>query len=178
MSLMKLNQATFLLLLLATMLAFVSSDFSKDKDECQQQLISLSSCLNYVTGEAKAPSSQCCTVLYKKLNQTKKCLCILVKDRNEPSLGLKLNGTLALRLPSMCHTVSSSLDCLGLLKLNPKSPEARIFIESANITGADAIGNDPTSSSSNGRKPNIWRKMMIYDAFFLMCFFSMFLFNL
>ncbi|KMS98801.1 hypothetical protein BVRB_3g068760 [Beta vulgaris subsp. vulgaris] len=169
MNIFELNQATFVLLLLAATLATVSSDFSKDKAECQEQLITLSSCLNYVAGEAKAPSPQCCTVLHKKLNVSKKCLCILVKDRNEPSLGLKLNATRALMLPSICHTPSSSLVCIGLLHLDPKSPEARVFVELANSTRVDAVDDSPVSPRTSGGKPRIWHKLRIYDALLLWC---------
>ncbi|KAL2923966.1 Protein YLS3 [Bienertia sinuspersici] len=168
-NLSKLKHATLLVvfILLASTLSNVSSDFSKDKTECQEQLITLSSCISYVTGEAKAPSPQCCTILHKKFNVTQKCLCILVKDRNEPSLGLKLNATRALRLPPMCNTVNNPMDCLGFLHLNPKSPEAQIFIQSANSTQADDINNTPTSPMSNGVKPKIWQKMKINDALFV-----------
>lgn len=111
---------TIVLVLVTTMLliACVSSDFSKDKDECQEQLVTMSSCLNFVTREVKSPSPQCCTILYTKLNATKKCLCILVMDRNQPSLGLKLNATLALNHPSLCHAPNNSRDCLGMYLLS------------------------------------------------------------
>ncbi|CAO2831872.1 unnamed protein product [Amaranthus hypochondriacus] len=121
------------------LIACVSSDFSKDKDECQEQLVTMSSCLNFVTREVKSPSPQCCTILYTKLNATKKCLCILVMDRNQPSLGLKLNATLALNHPSLCHAPNNSRDCLGLLHLDTKSPEAQVFIQAANTTQGKRI---------------------------------------
>jgi len=113
MKMLKLK-ATLMFIIVASMVAFVSSNFTKDRQECQNQLITLSSCLNYVAGEAVRPSPQCCAILDQRINQTKRCLCILVRDRNEPSLGLKLNATRAVRLPTVCHANNNPLECLGM----------------------------------------------------------------
>lgn len=98
---------------LMVMAGCVSSDFEGDKKECQNQLVGLSPCLKFVVGESRAPTPECCTRLKQDFNRTEKCLCILVKDRNEPKLGLKINATLALSLPSICHVPSNSTHCLG-----------------------------------------------------------------
>ncbi|KAL2929738.1 Protein YLS3 [Bienertia sinuspersici] len=87
---------SFLLLLLVNL---CSCDINKDRAECAycaNQLVRLATCLPYVGGEAKAPTPDCCIGLKQVLKDSKKCLCILVKDRNDPSLGLKDNATLLL----------------------------------------------------------------------------------
>lgn len=101
---------SFVILMMAVC---VSSDFAHDKAQCQDQLLGLSSCLEYVTGDVKTPTPSCCTELSKDLINNTLCLCILVRDRNEPNLGFKLNATLALRLPSFCHVKSKATDCPG-----------------------------------------------------------------
>ncbi|KAK2988067.1 hypothetical protein RJ640_002008, partial [Escallonia rubra] len=89
---------------LATMLCwFATSDDDKDKEECTEQLVGLATCLPYVGGNAKAPTPDCCSGLKQVLKVKKKCLCVIVKDRNDPDLGLTINVTLALGLPSVCH---------------------------------------------------------------------------
>ncbi|XP_026400293.1 protein YLS3-like isoform X2 [Papaver somniferum] len=90
---------------------FVKSDVDKDREECAKQLVGLATCLPYVGGTAKAPTPDCCTGLKQVLTTSKKCLCILIKDRNDPSLGLKINATLALGLPAICKTNSGISEC-------------------------------------------------------------------
>ncbi|KAL2466268.1 Bifunctional inhibitor/lipid-transfer protein/seed storage 2S albumin superfamily protein [Abeliophyllum distichum] len=118
----------------------VSSDFAQDKKECANQLLSLSSCIGFVSGEVKAPTPSCCTELRKDMMNNMLCLCILVRDRNEPSLGFKLNATLALRLPSVCHVQSNATACPDLLHLAPNSPEAQVF---------EQFGSSPTAGDLN-----------------------------
>ncbi|XP_042055896.1 non-specific lipid transfer protein GPI-anchored 22-like isoform X1 [Salvia splendens] len=112
------------------------SDFGQDKKVCQQQLVNLSSCLNFVTGDAKAPSPACCTELHKDVDKSKFCVGVLVRDRNEPSLEFKLNATRALSLNSLCKTNSNATICPELLHLSPNSPEAQIFDQFGNSTHA------------------------------------------
>lgn len=81
----------------------VSSDIKSDKEKCANQLVGLATCLPYVSGDAKTPTVDCCSGLKLVMKNSKECLCILVKDRNDPSLGLKINATLALSLPDKCH---------------------------------------------------------------------------
>ena len=100
----------FLLLLLA---GFVTSDLAQDRAECADQLVGLATCLPYVGGEAKTPTIDCCTGLKQVLDKSKKCLCILIKDRDDPKLGLKINATLAVRLPSTCHSPANLTECIS-----------------------------------------------------------------
>ncbi|KAI8562055.1 hypothetical protein RHMOL_Rhmol03G0005100 [Rhododendron molle] len=93
--------------------AHVSSDIVEDKKECQDQLIGLAPCLNYVSGDLKTPSPTCCTELRQKYNSTERCLCLLVKDRNDPGLGFKINATLALTLPYICRAHANISHCPG-----------------------------------------------------------------
>ncbi|RZC83234.1 hypothetical protein C5167_046021 [Papaver somniferum] len=118
------------------LVGFVKSDVDKDKGECQDQLIKLSTCLSYVGGTSKAPTPSCCTGLGEVLSTTKKCLCLLVKDRDNPALGLHINSTRALGLPRSCNVPANISHCPALLHLAPNSPEAKVF-------------EDFTSSSAN-----------------------------
>lgn len=94
-------------------MGFANSDIEKDKEECANQLVGLATCLPYVGGDAKAPTPDCCTGLGVVLKTSKKCLCILVKDRDDPSLGVKINATLALGLPTLCHAPTNISECPG-----------------------------------------------------------------
>ncbi|KAG8081030.1 hypothetical protein GUJ93_ZPchr0007g3206 [Zizania palustris] len=45
------------------------------------------------------------------LQTSRKCLCVLVKDRDDPNLGLKINVTKALALPSLCNAPANISEC-------------------------------------------------------------------
>jgi hypothetical protein len=96
-----------LVLLVATMAmaaAGVSGDFAADQAECSDKLASLATCLTYVQEQATAaaPTLDCCAGLKSVLQTSRKCLCVLVKDRDNPNLGLKINVNKALGLPQVC----------------------------------------------------------------------------
>lgn len=90
------------------------ADSSKDKDECTSQITGLASCLPYVEGEGKTPAPDCCDGLKTLLNTNKKCLCLIIKDRNDPDLGgIQINVTLALGLPTVCNAPANISKCPG-----------------------------------------------------------------
>ncbi|XP_047329239.1 non-specific lipid transfer protein GPI-anchored 14-like [Impatiens glandulifera] len=104
-----------------------AGNISEEKNECADQLIGLAPCLGYVGGSGNRPTVDCCTGLKQVVQKSKRCICILVKDRDEPSLGFKINVTRALTLPNVCHAPANVSDCTALLNLAPNSPEAKVF---------------------------------------------------
>lgn len=92
---------------------FGAADTDKDKEECQEPLVGLATCLSYVGGNAKTPTPDCCNGLKQILKTNKKCLCVVIKDRNDPDLGLNINVTLALGLPSVCNAPANVSACPG-----------------------------------------------------------------
>lgn len=91
----------------------VKGDVGQDTAECADQLSSMATCLQYVQGQAKAPTPDCCTGLKQVLSSSKKCLCVIVKDGNDPQLGLNINVTLALGLPAVCKATANVTQCPG-----------------------------------------------------------------
>ncbi|KAG5015382.1 hypothetical protein AAZX31_08G109800 [Glycine max] len=154
--------------LLLLLVGFATSDINQDKAECTDKLLGLAGCLSYVGGEAKVPTMDCCSGIKEVINKSKRCLCILIKDRDDPSLGLKINVTLALNLPDVCETPTNITQCVDLLHLAPKSQEAKVFegfekaltnktspspVLSANNTTAKG-----TSTSANNNSGGGWGK--------------------
>lgn len=90
-----------------------SSDLNQDKAECTDKLLALGNCLPFVSGEAKAPTMDCCTGIKEVVSKSKRCLCILVKDHDDPNLGLNINVTLALQLPKDCKAPTNISECVG-----------------------------------------------------------------
>ncbi|KAL1561998.1 Non-specific lipid transfer protein GPI-anchored 14 [Salvia divinorum] len=121
------------LVLAAMLIAFAScDDGSKEREECAESVVGLATCLPYVGGAAKSPSLDCCSGLRQVLNTNKKCVCVIIQDRNDPDLGLNINLTLALGLPQACNAPANISQCPALLGLTPDSPDAQIFYESGN----------------------------------------------
>ncbi|KAI3892397.1 hypothetical protein MKX03_012615 [Papaver bracteatum] len=147
---MVLMKCMFLMVL---SVGFVKSDVDKDREECATQLVGLATCLPYVGGTSKAPTPDCCTGVKQVLTTSKKCFCVLIKDRNDPSLGLKINGTLALGLPAICKTNSGIFECPALLHLSPNSPDAKVFedynsMSNGTTTTAPASTEAPKSGNN------------------------------
>lgn len=122
------------------------ADMDADNKACTNQLESLSTCISYVQGTDKSPKADCCTNLKTVRETTPKCLCVLVKDSSSPSLGVSINQTLALGLPSACKVNAEISKCPALLNLSPNSPDAKIF-EAAN-------SSSPATPSSGGSSPS------------------------
>ncbi|XP_039032742.1 non-specific lipid transfer protein GPI-anchored 6-like [Hibiscus syriacus] len=123
----KRQSLTLAFILLPMLLGFARSDINQDKAECATQLAALAPCLLYVGNQAKTPTVDCCGGIKQVLDKSKKCLCELLKDKDDPSLGLKINGTRAATLPSTCHLPANITDCVSLLHLAPNSQDAKLF---------------------------------------------------
>lgn len=104
---------TLIVALMSSMVGFSMAVSDKDREECAEQLVGLATCLPYVGGNAKSPTPDCCNGLKQVLKDKKKCLCVIIVDRNDPDLGLKINATLALGLPSVCHASANVSQCPG-----------------------------------------------------------------
>ncbi|XP_026400289.1 protein YLS3-like [Papaver somniferum] len=166
----------------------VKSDVDKDREECATQLVGLATCLPYVGGTAKAPTPDCCTGLKQVLTTSRKCLCVLIKDRNDPSLGLKINATLALGLPSVCKTKANTSECLALLHLSPSSPDAKVFEDYNSMSngttttapastetpksGNSTAGSSPGVKNNGGMRINSWFGLKMAGGFLLWCLTS------
>ncbi|XP_010504811.1 PREDICTED: protein YLS3-like [Camelina sativa] len=147
-------QMLALCITVAVMFLGVRSDLNQDIKGCQDAMSDLYSCLPYVSNKAKAPDSTCCSKLKVNIDkgQTKRCLCTLVKDRDDPGLGFKVDANRAMSLPSACHVPANISKCPELLHLPLNSPASQIFkqfTESSQNAGHKAVSK--SSSSIKGR---------------------------
>ncbi|CAL1414479.1 unnamed protein product [Linum trigynum] len=115
--------------------------------ECAQHLTDLAACIPYVSGTAKKPTPECCQDA-KKLKETEpKCLCVLIKESTDPSMGLPINTTLALEMPSACNIDAKVSNCPTLLNISPDSPDAKIF-KQAGDSDSSSTGNSSSTKDS------------------------------
>ncbi|CAI9271379.1 unnamed protein product [Lactuca saligna] len=68
---------------------------------CTNVIISMSPCLNYISGNSSTPSTGCCTQLASVVKSQPQCLCEVLSGGGS-SLGLNINQTQALELPNAC----------------------------------------------------------------------------
>ncbi|GJR57272.1 non-specific lipid-transfer protein-like protein [Tanacetum coccineum] len=92
---------TIMMILVVTMAALYGSAMAQSSG-CTNVLISLSPCLNYITGNTTTPSSSCCTQLSSVVTSQPQCLCQVLNGGGS-SLGLNINQTQALALPAACN---------------------------------------------------------------------------
>lgn len=114
-----IKRHAFCTLFLVIHLLIVSHAVAKPAEEiqkCAEKLEGASTCLPYIQGDAKAPTSDCCNGLKDAIKNNHRCLCLMVIERNDPDLGLKyINITLALGLPSICKAPENLSQCPGTI---------------------------------------------------------------
>ncbi|GFP84055.1 hypothetical protein PHJA_000549100 [Phtheirospermum japonicum] len=71
-------------------------------DDCSSVLVSLSPCINYISGNSSDPSAACCTQLSSVVGTQPQCLC-QVLNGGSSNIGLNINQTQALALPGACN---------------------------------------------------------------------------
>ncbi|XP_004247575.2 non-specific lipid transfer protein GPI-anchored 5 [Solanum lycopersicum] len=93
----------------AIMFAMICSGVvAQSSNDCTNVLISMSPCLNYITGNSSVPTSGCCTQLATVVNNNPSCLC-QVLNGGASNLGLNINQTQALALPTACNVQTPPL---------------------------------------------------------------------
>lgn len=90
------------LVLLTVFMAVMSSTRVSAQSSCTSVLISLSPCLNYITGNSTSPSQQCCRQLGSVVQSSPDCLCQVLNGGGS-NLGINVNQTQALGLPTACN---------------------------------------------------------------------------
>lgn len=104
-----MNKLLVLCMLVLVTLAMGSME--DDVKDCADQLGDLAACIPFVSGTAKMPTPECCEETQKLKAAKPKCLCVLIKESTDPSLGLPINTTLALQMPSACKIDAKVSDC-------------------------------------------------------------------
>lgn len=83
------------------------------QSSCTNVIISMSPCLNYITGNSSTPSSGCCSQLASVVRSSPQCLCEVLNGGGS-SLGVNVNQTQALALPGACNVQTPPLSqCNG-----------------------------------------------------------------
>ena len=80
---------------------------------CTNALMSMSPCLNYITGNSSTPSSRCCQQLASVVRSQSQCLCEVLNGGGS-SMGINVNQTRAVALPGACNVQTPPISrCSG-----------------------------------------------------------------
>ncbi|KAF3651276.1 non-specific lipid transfer protein GPI-anchored 5 [Capsicum chacoense] len=91
-------------------LAIIAIQVSGQSDDCQQVIVGLAPCLDYIQGNATKPSSGCCTQLATIVKNQPQCLCQVVNGGSASSMGINVNQTQAMALPKACNVQTPSVN--------------------------------------------------------------------
>lgn len=96
-----------------TIAMLCGSGMTQSTSGCTNVIISMSPCLNYITGNSSTPSPGCCTQLESVVKSQPQCLCEVLNGGGS-SLGLNINQNQALELPKACNVQTpSTSQCNG-----------------------------------------------------------------
>ncbi|RWV89398.1 hypothetical protein GW17_00048453 [Ensete ventricosum] len=118
-------------ILVAAMAAVLLASASAQSSSCSSAIMSLSPCLDYITGNASTPSSSCCSQLSSVVQSEPQCICTLISSgaSSASSLGITVNQTQALALPGACKVQVPLSQCNGkhraLLLLGSCNPSSK-----------------------------------------------------
>ncbi|KAM4115894.1 hypothetical protein ACJW30_02G008300 [Castanea mollissima] len=131
------------------------------QSSCTNVIISMSPCLNYVTGNTSTPSSGCCSQLASVVRSQPQCLC-QVLNGGSSSLGININQTQALALPGACNVQTPPLSSCNAA--SPSNSPAGSPTSSDSGSGSKTV---PSTEGSTSAGSSI--KLSISHLFFLIC---------
>ncbi|XP_009758371.1 non-specific lipid transfer protein GPI-anchored 5 isoform X2 [Nicotiana tabacum] len=142
------SQGTVIFMALVLIVTMISVEVMAQSD-CTSTLLTMASCLNFVTGSAETPSASCCSALSGVLQSKPRCLCLIVIGGGS-SLGVQINQTQALALPAACK-----LETPPVSKCNEGAPTEGTPDSSTGIavSGSKAAGSSNTSDGSPLKVP-------------------------
>ncbi|XAR55459.1 hypothetical protein NMG60_11035531 [Bertholletia excelsa] len=114
---------------------------AQSSSSCTNTLGSMSPCLDYITGNSSSPSSRCCSQLASVVRSQPQCLCQAISGGGS-SLGVNVNKTQALALPSACNVQTPSIS-----RCNAASP-------ADSPSGTPDTGSSGTVPSTDGSSPS------------------------
>ncbi|KAF3325188.1 non-specific lipid transfer protein GPI-anchored 2-like protein [Carex littledalei] len=120
-----------------TIMAMLSSHVSAQTSGCMTTIVSLSSCLNYITGNTSTPSTSCCSTLSSVVKNEPQCLCTLLNG-GASSLGVVINTTKAMELPPACKVQTPPVSLCKTLGAPAAAPS----------TSTSSTNNTPSTSST------------------------------
>ncbi|XP_031397985.1 non-specific lipid-transfer protein-like protein At2g13820 [Punica granatum] len=141
---MEIGLVAVLVVAAATLWAGAVAQSSSD---CTNVLISMSPCLNYISGNSSTPSTNCCSQLASVVRSQPQCLC-QVLNGGASSLGITINQTQAMALPGACNVQTPSVSlCNGA---SPAGSPTGTPSTVPSGTGSNTVPSTEGNGSSDG----------------------------
>ncbi|PQQ11114.1 non-specific lipid-transfer protein-like protein [Prunus yedoensis var. nudiflora] len=122
------------------------------QSSCTNVIISMSPCLNYITGNSSTPSSGCCSQLASVVRSSPQCLCEVLNGGGS-SLGINVNQTQALALPGACNVQTPPLSqCNAASPADSPAGTPESPSDGPSGTGSKNVPSTEAGSSGNSIK--------------------------
>ncbi|XP_010259095.1 PREDICTED: non-specific lipid-transfer protein-like protein At2g13820 [Nelumbo nucifera] len=141
------------LALVAILVTMLWARAAAQSSSCTNVIISMSSCLNYITGNSSTPSSSCCSELASVVKSQPQCLC-QVLNGGASSLGIEINQTRSLAMPKACNvqtppaSLCNAISPAGTLPANKTTPSTP-STPSGGGSKTTSTGSNTSDGSSN-----------------------------
>ncbi|KAJ3674749.1 hypothetical protein LUZ60_005365 [Juncus effusus] len=136
------------------MLAIFSTTHVSAQSGCTTTILSLSSCLSYISGNSTTPSSSCCSTLSSVVKNKPECLCSLLNG-GASSYGITINTTKAMELPAACNVKTPPVSLCKTLGAPAAAPSASHATPSTGTPSTETPSTTSTpsvTSASTGSK--------------------------
>ncbi|KAL9666592.1 hypothetical protein QQ045_000927 [Rhodiola kirilowii] len=152
-----------------TMLAYIfvvaalCAATTSSQSSCTSVLISMSPCLNYITGNSSSPSPSCCQQLANVVSSQPRCLC-QVLNGGGPSLGVAINQTRAMALPTACNVQTPPVSRCNAGG-SPTTPPTTKTTDAESPSGSKSVPTTGDGSSSDANSMNLPFGLMVFLLF-------------
>ncbi|XP_059649564.1 non-specific lipid transfer protein GPI-anchored 5-like [Cornus florida] len=136
-------------LVLAVLVTMLFAEAAAQSSSCTNVIISMSPCLNYITGNSSTPSSGCCTQLATVVRSEPQCLCQVLTGSSS-SLGININQTQALALPGACNVQTPPISRCNAAASPADSPAGTPESTGSGPSGTGSKTVPTTIDSSDG----------------------------
>ncbi|CAM9000399.1 unnamed protein product [Rhodiola kirilowii] len=136
---------------------------ASSQSSCTSVLISMSPCLNYITGNSSSPSPSCCQQLANVVSSQPRCLC-QVLNGGGPSLGVAINQTRAMALPTACNVKTPPVSRCNAGG-SPTTPPTTKTTDAESPSGSKSVPTTGDGSSSDANSMNLPFGLMVFLLF-------------
>ncbi|XP_042517495.1 non-specific lipid transfer protein GPI-anchored 5-like [Macadamia integrifolia] len=131
------------------------------QSSCTNALVSMSPCLNYITGNTSTPSSSCCSQLASVVSSQPQCLCQVLNGGGS-SLGININQTQALALPDACNVQTPPVSKCNAAAASPSSPAGTASSSHSSPSGSGIQIVPSSDSSSDGSNSKLSFSLLFF----------------
>ncbi|GAB2294826.1 hypothetical protein Dimus_029019 [Dionaea muscipula] len=147
---------------------------AQSSSSCTNVLTSLSPCLNYITGSSSTPSSGCCTQLASVVKSQAQCLCEVL-NASSSSLGININQTRALDLPSICTVQTPAISQCSSSQASSPNPSGSPTVSAESPSSVPSSGSGSSNTvptTENGTSDGSSNRMSLTILFCLVTIVS------